>query len=53
MVIKLKGRAKSGFTLVEILIVIVVVAILATIGIASYVGVRQSATKAVVIDNLR
>lgn len=53
MAIKLKGRATAGFTLVEILIVIVVIAILATIGIVSYSGVRQSATKAVVIDNLR
>ena len=37
------GR-QTGFTIVELLIVMVVIAILATIGIVAYSGVRQDAT---------
>ena len=48
--IKLKNRADSGFTIVELLIVVVVIAILAAITIVSYNGItaraNQSAGKA-------
>jgi len=47
---RLPGR---GFTIAEILIVIVVIAILATIGIVSYGGIQRSAAKTVVMSVVR
>ena len=41
--IKLKNRADSGFTIVELLIVVVVIAILAAITIVSYNGITARA----------
>lgn len=38
------GKSKSGFTIVELLIVIVVIAILATISIVAYNGIQQRAS---------
>lgn len=38
------GRSGSGFTIVELLIVIVVIAILATLAVVSYNGIRERAT---------
>ena len=43
----------SGFTLVEIMIVIAVVATLATIGVVSYFGIKKSAAMSVLIDNTK
>lgn len=43
---KMDRAAKSGFTVVEILVVIVVIAILATVTIVSYRGVTERATDA-------
>lgn len=37
------SRSKKGFTIIELLIVIVIIAILATIGVVAYGGVQQSA----------
>ena len=45
-------RARSGFTIVELLIVIVVIGILAAITIVAYNGVRQKAQIASVSDGL-
>ena len=45
-------RTKSGFTIVELLIVIVVIAILATIGIVSFTGIRQRAEAAAIEQGL-
>lgn len=49
------GSQKStrGFTIAELLVVIVVIAILATIVIQSYQGVQRRATATVVIDTLK
>lgn len=38
-----QNRARSGFTIVELLIVIVVIAILATISIVAYTGIQRRA----------
>ena len=43
----------SGFTLVEIMIVIAVVATLATIGVVSYFGIKKSAAMSALIDNTK
>lgn len=40
------AKEQKGFTIVELLIVIVVIAILATITVVSYIGVRESADEA-------
>lgn len=54
-----KHRSTTGFTLIELMIVIVVIAILATITIVSYSGVQQNArnmsriqTVSALVDNL-
>lgn len=44
---------RSGFTVVELLIVIVVIGILAAIGIAAYVGVQKKAAESVTRASLR
>jgi type IV pilus assembly protein PilA len=46
--IKLKGQTQSGFTIVELLVVVVVIAILAAITIVAYNGItnRANATSA-------
>lgn len=41
-------RKRHGFTVVELLIVIAVIAILVTIGIVAYIGVQKNASSAVV-----
>ena len=43
----------KGFTLVELLIVCVVIAILATIGLAAYQGVQQRAANAAIFKDLK
>jgi len=43
-------KTKSGFTIVELLIVIVVIGILATIGVVSYNGAQNRARTAAAID---
>jgi prepilin-type N-terminal cleavage/methylation domain-containing protein len=43
---------KSGFTLVELLIVIVVIAILATISVVAYNGIQQRAVRSAIASDL-
>ena len=45
--------SKSGFTIVELLIVIVVIAILAAISIISYVGIREKGVNAQVASEMK
>lgn len=47
------SKDKSGFTIVELLIVIVVIAILATIAIVAYRGIQARAGAAAVASDLR
>ncbi|MBH1956027.1 prepilin-type N-terminal cleavage/methylation domain-containing protein [Candidatus Saccharibacteria bacterium] len=42
----MKSQKRSGFTIVELLIIIVVIGILATIGIVSYSGTQSRSKKA-------
>lgn len=45
-------KSTSAFTIVELLIVIVVIAILATIGIVAYTGIQQRAKNAQVVGGV-
>lgn len=49
----LTSRSNSGFTVVELLIVIVVIALLATITVVAYNGVTEQATAAALKANLK
>lgn len=42
------GKKQTGFTIVELLIVVVVIAILATISVVAYKGIQQRATNAAI-----
>lgn len=46
----MKQWAARGFTIVELLIVVVIIAILATIAIVAYSGIQQRANNAAIID---
>jgi len=46
-------KSRSGFTIVELLIVIVVIAILATISVVAYSGIRDRADAAAVASDLK
>lgn len=46
----MKWAKRTGFTIVELLIVIVVIAILAAITVVSYSGIQQSANNTAIID---
>lgn len=46
-------KSKSGFTIVELLIVIVVIAILAAITIVAYTGIQQRASNAQIVEAAR
>jgi type IV pilus assembly protein PilA len=45
-----RASSRRGFTIVELLIVIVVIAVLAAITIVSYGGVKQRATNTAIVD---
>lgn len=45
-------QSRSGFTIVELLIVVVVIAILATISIVAYTGVQQRAYESHILSDL-
>jgi len=46
-------RADGGFTLIEILVVMIIIGILTTIGLPSYLGARERAADRVTQANLR
>lgn len=47
------GRSKKGFTVVELIVVIIVIAILATITVVAYNGIRGQTQAAAVADGLK
>lgn len=46
-------RAKTGFTLLELMVVVIVIGILATIAVPMYTGARDRATGAEAFTNLK
>jgi len=46
-------KAKKGFTLVEIMIVVAIIAILAAVAIPNFIGYRKSAQRGSCIANLK
>lgn len=47
------GRGEDGFTLVELLVVLIVMGVLLTVGVASYLGARERSNRAVAAANVR
>ena len=48
-----KTNCKSGFTLVEVMIVVAIVGLLAALGIRNYISARMTAQRNVCITNLK
>lgn len=53
MVKKTTGRALRGFTLVEVLVVLAIVALLASLAVPRFFGGLQRAREAALVENLR
>jgi len=49
----MKNRGKTGFTLVEIMIVVAVIGLLASIAVPNFVRARSSSRRSVCIANLK
>ena len=50
---KLYANGRKGFTLVEIMIVVLIIGVLMAIAVPSFVQARQSARKSACIDNMK
>jgi prepilin-type N-terminal cleavage/methylation domain-containing protein len=50
---KISKSGKSGFTLVEIMIVVALIGLLASIAIPNYVKARDNSTQSACVNNLR
>ena len=51
--IKFTARTSPGFTIIELLVVIVIIGILATISVISFNGIQQRAASTVLISDLK
>jgi len=52
-VARMRARSASGFTLVELMVVIVIIGVLATIGSANFLRVRESTKRAACLEHQR
>ena len=52
-VARTRARSVAGFTLIELMVVIVIIGVLATIGSANYVRVRESTKRAACLEQQR
>ena len=50
--IQISGKSQSGFTLVELMIVVAVMAIIAAIALPAYTGYVQTSREAVLVNNI-
>lgn len=48
-----RGREKGGFTLVEIMIVVVIIGILATLSVSAYLSTRRRSQATIIANDLR
>ncbi len=49
----MKIKGSQGFTLVEIMIVVAIIAIVSSVGFSNYLGIRDKAKKATCVSNLK